>query len=117
MDLTDHADDFDNVDVKTKVKLANSLVQTQTFIFQTITKHPDYTKRLNDDDIALIELEREVSFEFNIFPACINEDESVGIELIMSGFGVENFKNGKLGDIFKYLKFLAIFSKAKNQHG
>lgn len=62
---------------------------------QTITKHPDYLSRFKDNDIALIELKKSVKFDYNLFPACINTKESDSKELLISGFGKINTRNGK----------------------
>jgi len=61
------------------------------FSLQNIIKHPSYKTDQKYHDIAIIELKWEVEFAPNIFPACLNINESdEKKELTVIGFGRTN---------------------------
>lgn len=58
--------------------------------FQEIIRHEDYTDELKKNDIALIRLNKDISFSPSIRPACLEmdlHDLGPNVRLTLTGWG------------------------------
>ncbi|XP_064081974.1 uncharacterized protein LOC135198333 [Macrobrachium nipponense] len=62
----------------------------QRFVSSSVTTHPDYDKISQDNDIALIYLGREATFNTRVQPICLGaaQDISAGDKAVVAGWGV-----------------------------
>lgn len=76
------------------MKMSNKIC----FDFQRRIPHPNYTSRLHYDDIALLELETQVTFGPRIKPICLhteNDENEKDRSFTIIGFGISDFENSE----------------------
>jgi len=61
----------------------------------TVIAHPQYNKDTIDNDIAILKLEKDITFNSNVVPACLPTDKSktyAGQTAVVSGWGATSFQ-------------------------
>ncbi|PSN50157.1 Serine protease snake, partial [Blattella germanica] len=73
--------------------------QVQDFAIEKIIRHPDYASPAHYNDIALIQIDRNATFDGFVRPACIHTEESLpGNKFIASGWGLTDWIGSKGSD-------------------
>ncbi|XP_041451388.1 serine protease persephone isoform X3 [Drosophila obscura] len=80
------------------VNIVNPAQQYEDIGLRNITIHPNYVSSSKYNDIALLELDKEVNFanNSNIFPACLHtdtRDPPLSSKLFVAGWGTMNLTN------------------------
>ncbi|KAF7286110.1 hypothetical protein GWI33_007758 [Rhynchophorus ferrugineus] len=81
---------------KIKVALGSiyyNLRGARKYLIEKLVIHPAYFKSDGDPDIGLIKLKKNVSFDSNIKPILLHDDDNeilMGKEVYLSGFGIVN---------------------------
>jgi hypothetical protein len=101
----DDSDQQDSYDVKIDVSFFCYVYELLVIseLFQSIILHPDYRVREKYHNIALLKLEHEVKFSYNIWPACIHPDSGYQKEnLIIAALGRIDLADSELIKKVKY---------------
>ena len=78
----------------------------QTFNIVNVTKHGEYNKRTQDNDIAIIKLDREVIFNVGIRPACLpSREDNLRDDKVTGTLRAQNSKQFSLSSL-KTLRLL-----------
>ncbi|XP_076348306.1 ovochymase-1-like [Tachypleus tridentatus] len=77
----------------------------QDYGISNIYIHPKYDHERKNlrDDIAILKLDKEVSFGSHINPICLpySEEKFEGLECVVTGWGKDAYKNGSYSNILK----------------
>ncbi|XP_066950882.1 uncharacterized protein [Macrobrachium rosenbergii] len=75
----------------------------QRFVSSSITTHPDYDKISQDNDIALIYLGRQATFNSRVKPICLGaaQDVNAGDKAVVAGWGVLESGSTVVSDILQ----------------
>jgi hypothetical protein len=81
-------------------------------IIETIN-HPQYSKKVNDHDIALFKLDRSVTFNDYVIPACLPQSDVLTKRMIATGWGITGFSEASTNELSKVV--LDIFQQSECQ--
>ncbi|KAK9888036.1 hypothetical protein WA026_000316 [Henosepilachna vigintioctopunctata] len=85
-------------------KLTTSIGEhpAQDIAVKKIHIHPEYVNRIRYNDIALIELAKEVNFSSSVYPACLHsESKSIDVPVVATGWGLTQFAGNRSDDLLK----------------
>lgn len=66
-----------------------------------IINHPQYTKKMNDHDIALFKVDKTVTFNDYVIPACLPTADDSTDHVIATGWGTTGFGEAAANDLLK----------------
>lgn len=75
----------------------------EDFTVDSIIMHPEYRKNNLHNDIAILRVDKEVIFKGHIDTACLprDEDDFVGHDCVVTGWGTDAYKSGRYSNIMK----------------
>ncbi|XP_054265061.1 serine protease Hayan-like isoform X1 [Macrosteles quadrilineatus] len=97
------------------IKRDNDGADPQDYGVQQVIVHPNYFKTLKYNDIALLKLDREVTFNKNIRPACLPTDNNIRGRPIATGWGRTDYV-GRQSDILMKVPLNVIDNRQCNNY-
>jgi trypsin len=83
--------------------LTRSQKDERVKIFNIAKKHahPDYNRRTNENDIALIKIRGSVNFTEHLYPICLPTSQIESPDVIISGFGQTGHNHQQTENLMK----------------